>query len=48
MCLTKFQTYMALAKGGMSPDHVMILPVGHHQSIVSSPAEVREEINKYP
>lgn len=39
---------MALAKGGLTGDHVMILPIGHHQSIVSAPEEVIEEIDKYP
>uniref|UniRef100_A0A0L8G1K5 Cwf19-like C-terminal domain-containing protein n=1 Tax=Octopus bimaculoides TaxID=37653 RepID=A0A0L8G1K5_OCTBM len=33
-------TYMALAKGAMVPDHVLILPIGHYQSTVVAPSEV--------
>ncbi|XP_014665248.1 PREDICTED: CWF19-like protein 1 [Priapulus caudatus] len=40
-------TYLALAKGGLVSDHVMILPIEHHQSITQCPEEVLEEINKY-
>ncbi|XP_036363456.1 CWF19-like protein 1 isoform X2 [Octopus sinensis] len=40
-------TYMALAKGAMVPDHVLILPIGHYQSTVVAPSEVVEEIEKY-
>ena len=32
----------------MVPDHVLILPVGHYQSLSDVPVEVEEEINKYP
>lgn len=39
---------MALAKGAMVPDHVLILPIGHYQSTVVAPSEVVEEIEKYP
>jgi len=42
------QSYLALAKGGMVPDHVLILPVGHHQSLSTLPDAVEEEIEKYP
>ncbi|XP_078697782.1 CWF19-like protein 1 [Branchiostoma floridae x Branchiostoma belcheri] len=40
-------TYLALAKGGLVPDHVLILPIGHYQSMVEATAEVHEEIEKY-
>ena len=42
-----FQTYLALAKGGLVEDHVLILPIGHYQSSVTAPADVIEEIDKY-
>ncbi|XP_059168516.1 CWF19-like protein 1 [Physella acuta] len=41
------KAYLALAKGGLVPDHVLILPVHHHQSLVSSPDDVIEQIDKY-
>lgn len=40
-------TYLALAKGGLVPDHVLILPIGHYQSTVVAPPETIEEIEKY-
>jgi len=46
--LVSIQSYLALAKGGMVPDHVLILPVGHHQSLATLPDTVEEEIEKYP
>jgi len=39
--------YLALPKGGLTPDHVLILPIGHHQNLVSLPAEVEEEVGKF-
>ncbi|KAJ6654040.1 hypothetical protein lerEdw1_007549 [Lerista edwardsae] len=39
--------YLALAKGGLSPDHVLILPVGHCQSMVELASEVVEEVEQY-
>ncbi|XP_061857810.1 CWF19-like protein 1 isoform X1 [Colius striatus] len=39
--------YLALAKGGLLPDHVLILPIGHYQSVVDLSSEVVEELNKY-
>lgn len=41
------QCYLALAKGGLSDDHVLILPIGHYQSVVELSAEVVEEVEKY-
>ncbi|KAK6183907.1 hypothetical protein SNE40_006477 [Patella caerulea] len=41
------ECYVALAKGGLVPEHVLILPIGHHQSTVSSPQDVRDEIDQY-
>jgi Protein similar to CwfJ C-terminus 1 len=40
------QCYLALAKGGLNADHILILPIGHHQSIISSPDYVIDEIQK--
>ncbi|XP_054688169.1 CWF19-like protein 1 isoform X1 [Grus americana] len=39
--------YLALAKGGLLPDHVLILPIGHYQSVVDLSSEVVEEVTKY-
>ncbi|XP_053864467.1 CWF19-like protein 1 isoform X1 [Malaclemys terrapin pileata] len=39
--------YLALAKGGLSNDHVLILPIGHYQSVVELSSEAMEEIDKY-
>ncbi|KAK2146142.1 hypothetical protein LSH36_629g01064 [Paralvinella palmiformis] len=41
------QCYLALAKGGLTDDHVLILPIGHYQSTVSAPSEIIDEIDKY-
>ncbi|XP_013839114.1 CWF19-like protein 1 isoform X2 [Sus scrofa] len=43
----KKKCYLALAKGGLSDDHVLILPIGHYQSVVELSAEVVEEVEKY-
>ncbi|XP_023141358.2 CWF19-like protein 1 [Amphiprion ocellaris] len=39
--------YLALAKGGLTPLHVLILPIGHYQSVVDLSSEVVEEMEKY-
>ncbi|NXA42390.1 C19L1 protein, partial [Eudromia elegans] len=39
--------YLALAKGGLLLDHVLILPIGHYQSVVDLSAEVVEEVTRY-
>lgn len=39
--------YLALAKGALTPDHVLILPIGHHQSTVEVDEDTLEEINKF-
>lgn len=41
------QCYLALAKGGLTPHHVLILPIGHYQSVVELSSEVVEEMEKY-
>ncbi|XP_029020085.1 CWF19-like protein 1 [Betta splendens] len=39
--------YLAMAKGGLTPHHVLILPIGHYQSVVDLSSEVVEEMDKY-
>uniref|UniRef100_A0A3P9HA38 CWF19-like protein 1 n=1 Tax=Oryzias latipes TaxID=8090 RepID=A0A3P9HA38_ORYLA len=39
--------YLALAKGALTPRHVLILPIGHYQSVVELGSEVVEEMEKY-
>ncbi|KAG8126733.1 hypothetical protein E2320_021819 [Naja naja] len=39
--------YLALAKGGLSPDHVLILPIGHYQSMVELASEAVEEFEQF-
>ncbi|KAI4888468.1 hypothetical protein NFI96_015928 [Prochilodus magdalenae] len=39
--------YMAIAKGCLTPDHVLLLPIGHYQSVVDLPSDVIEELEKY-
>uniref|UniRef100_A0A4W6C0F2 CWF19-like protein 1 n=1 Tax=Lates calcarifer TaxID=8187 RepID=A0A4W6C0F2_LATCA len=41
------QCYLALAKGGLTPHHILILPIGHYQSVVDLSSEVVEEMEKY-
>ncbi|XP_078000079.1 CWF19-like protein 1 [Glandiceps talaboti] len=41
------QTYLALAKGGLVAEHVLILPIGHYQSSVDLPQDCVEEIEQY-
>lgn len=38
---------MALAKGALTPRHVLILPIGHYQSVVELSAEVLQEMERY-
>ncbi|XP_075551882.1 CWF19-like protein 1 [Dermacentor variabilis] len=39
--------YLALAKGALTPDHVLILPIGHHQSTVELDEETLEDVVKF-
>lgn len=41
------QCYLAMAKGGLTPDHMLILPIGHYQSVVELSSEVVVEMEKY-
>ncbi|XP_074554396.1 CWF19-like protein 1 [Halichoeres trimaculatus] len=41
------QCYLAMAKGGLTPQHLLILPIGHYQSVVDLSSEVVEEMEKY-
>eukprot|EP00794_Sanderia_malayensis_P016735 gene16735-18431_t len=40
-------TYLALAKGGLTPDHVLICPIHHYNSTVVLPEESLMELEKY-
>ena len=40
-------SYLAMAKGGLTPHHVMVLPISHHPSSLELPEEVAEEISKF-
>lgn len=39
--------YLALAKGALTCDHVLILPIGHHQSTIEMDQEALEELEKF-
>lgn len=41
------QCYLAMAKGGLTSRHVLILPIGHYQSVVDLSSEVVQEMEKY-
>ncbi|XP_015239406.1 PREDICTED: CWF19-like protein 1, partial [Cyprinodon variegatus] len=47
MILFLLRCYLALAKGPLTPRHVLILPIGHYQSVVELSSEVVEEMEKY-
>merc|ERR1711872_598063 len=34
-------------KGGLTDDHVLILPIGHHPNLVDLPEEVEQEVSKF-
>ncbi|XP_064385471.1 CWF19-like protein 1 [Halichondria panicea] len=40
-------TYLALFKGGMVPEHVLVLPIGHYAASTDAPPEVLEELGKF-
>ncbi|VDM74250.1 unnamed protein product [Strongylus vulgaris] len=39
--------YAAMPKGPLVEDHVMVLSIGHIQSIVAAPEDVRNELQKF-
>jgi len=39
--------YLALARGGVNSQHVLILPIQHHQSSLTIPDEVQFEVEEY-
>ncbi|XP_068163064.1 CWF19-like protein 1 [Antennarius striatus] len=39
--------YLALAKGGLTRDHVLILPIGHYQAVPDLGPQVLEEVDRY-
>ncbi|KAJ0056964.1 hypothetical protein NL108_000776, partial [Boleophthalmus pectinirostris] len=45
--LLTLQCYLALAKGALTSRHLLILPIGHYQSVVDLASDVVEEMEKY-
>ncbi|KAH3763422.1 nuclear protein [Pelomyxa schiedti] len=41
------QTYLTLAKGGVVPDHTLIIPIAHISNFASAPPAVVAEMNQY-
>jgi diadenosine tetraphosphate (Ap4A) HIT family hydrolase len=41
------ECYVALAKGGLTPDHVLVVPLGHFPSTRALPAEAAAELERY-
>lgn len=41
------EIYVALAKGGLVEDHLLILPITHHQSLSILPKNVKDEMDLY-
>ena len=39
--------YLALPKGGLTDDHVLILPIGHHANLIDLPEEVEQEVSQF-
>nr|XP_054752247.1 CWF19-like protein 1 [Lytechinus pictus] len=39
--------YLALAKGSLVPDHTLILPIGHYQSMLDLTEEVQAELDQF-
>ncbi len=39
--------YLALPKGGLTPDHVLILPIAHHASLLELPEDVGKEVDRF-
>uniref|UniRef100_A0A915B4J0 Cwf19-like protein C-terminal domain-containing protein n=2 Tax=Parascaris univalens TaxID=6257 RepID=A0A915B4J0_PARUN len=39
--------YAAMPKGPLTDGHLMILPIGHIQSLVAAPQEVRDDVQRY-
>ena len=40
-------TYLALPKGQLNDNHLLILPIAHHRCALELPEEVAEEIEKF-
>ena len=45
--MTKKSSYVALARGGVNSQHVLILPIQHHQSSLTIPDDVAAEVEEY-
>lgn len=39
--------YLALPKGGLTEDHVLILPITHLASLLELPEEVEKEVQRF-
>ena len=39
--------YLALPKGPLNEDHLLILPIAHHRCTLELPEEVSQEIEKF-
>ena len=39
--------YLALPKGPLNEDHLLVLPIAHHRCTLEIPEEVSEEIEKF-
>ena len=40
--------YLALPKGPLNDNHLLILPIAHHRCALELPEEVAEEIDDFP
>ena len=40
-------SYVALARGGVNSQHVLILPIQHHQSSLTIPDDVAAEVEGF-
>lgn len=41
------EVYLALAKGGLTPDHALIIPMEHHPASTSLPESALEEVTRF-
>ena len=47
VCVSCPQCYLAMAKGGLTPQHMLVLPIGHIQAVVHMGQEEVEELQRY-
>eukprot|EP00899_Mesostigma_viride_P019995 jgi/Mesvir1/27998/Mv20194-RA.1 len=41
------ECYMAVAKGALSPEHVLVLPIEHHTAMLALPSSAQMEMRRY-